>query len=64
MAAMDVPSPCIHVCRLDRASRLCVGCLRSGNEIAAWPTLGPEARLALLARLEERRAGRPADVGV
>ena len=31
-----VPSPCISVCRMDAASGLCEGCLRTLDEIAAW----------------------------
>lgn len=31
-----VPSPCISICRIDAASGLCVGCLRSIDEIIAW----------------------------
>ena len=34
--ACDVPSPCISVCRMDPASGLCEGCLRTIEEIAAW----------------------------
>ncbi|MGK6305632.1 DUF1289 domain-containing protein [Variovorax sp. DT-64] len=34
--ARDVPSPCISVCRIDPASGLCEGCLRTIDEIAAW----------------------------
>ncbi|HUD31901.1 MAG TPA: DUF1289 domain-containing protein, partial [Variovorax sp.] len=28
-AVRDVPSPCISVCRIDAASGLCTGCLRT-----------------------------------
>lgn len=31
-----VPSPCISICRIDAASGLCVGCLRTIDEIIAW----------------------------
>ena len=31
-----VPSPCISICRIDADSGLCVGCLRSIDEIIAW----------------------------
>ncbi|HET8830586.1 MAG TPA: DUF1289 domain-containing protein, partial [Casimicrobiaceae bacterium] len=42
----DVPiaSPCISVCRIDDATALCVGCLRTLDEIAAWGTLDNAAR--------------------
>lgn len=63
--AVDIPSPCIGVCRLDRARELCEGCLRTTQEIARWPYAEMPERLAILQSLRERRraAGRtsPAD---
>jgi predicted Fe-S protein YdhL (DUF1289 family) len=35
-AMRDVPSPCVSVCRMDAASGLCTGCLRTLDEIAGW----------------------------
>jgi predicted Fe-S protein YdhL (DUF1289 family) len=62
---MDVPSPCIGVCRLDEANGLCAGCLRTAAEIAAWPFASNTERLEIVQRLRQRRraAGRtsPAD---
>jgi predicted Fe-S protein YdhL (DUF1289 family) len=52
---LDIPSPCIGVCRLDPATGLCAGCLRSPAEIAAWPTAESAERLAIVLRLRERR---------
>jgi predicted Fe-S protein YdhL (DUF1289 family) len=34
--ALDVPSPCSGVCRIDAASGRCEGCLRTLDEIAGW----------------------------
>jgi predicted Fe-S protein YdhL (DUF1289 family) len=55
LAVHDVPSPCIQVCRLDPATGLCTGCLRTMDEIAAWGDLTPAAKQQVLARLQERR---------
>jgi predicted Fe-S protein YdhL (DUF1289 family) len=57
---LDIPSPCIGVCRLDPATRLCAGCMRTADEIAAWPDADSAERLAIVLRLRERRraAGR------
>ena len=54
----DVPvaSPCISVCRIDDATRLCVGCLRTLDEIAAWGTLDNAARRRVWHAIEQRRA--------
>jgi hypothetical protein len=49
-----ISSPCIKICEIDRASRLCRGCGRSLNEIAQWGLLSEPQRLALMALLPER----------
>jgi hypothetical protein len=49
-----VESPCIDVCRIDVATGLCEGCLRTIDEIAAWGTLDAPARRAILDRLPQR----------
>lgn len=53
-------SPCIGVCRLDPETGLCEGCLRTVDEIAAWPRADESGKLAILERLRARRraAGR------
>jgi predicted Fe-S protein YdhL (DUF1289 family) len=60
-------SPCRKVCVIHPGSGLCVGCLRTGEEIAAWPRMTPEARRALMValparagQLAQRRGGRAA----
>ena len=58
-----VASPCISVCVMDPASGLCRGCLRTLDEIAAWSTLGDDARRAIVAALPDRRATHSRDPG-
>ncbi|WP_199258533.1 DUF1289 domain-containing protein [Paracoccus binzhouensis] len=53
---MTVSTPCIKVCRIDADSRLCTGCWRSLDEIAAWGGMTEAERLAVMAGLPERRA--------
>jgi predicted Fe-S protein YdhL (DUF1289 family) len=55
-SATVVPSPCISVCRMDAASGLCVGCLRTLDEIAAWGTLGDDAKRAIWRLIEQRQS--------
>jgi uncharacterized protein len=57
---LDIPSPCVGVCRLDPATGLCAGCMRTLDEIAAWPAASSTERLAIVQRLRARRraAGR------
>ena len=53
-----VLTPCLGVCSLGDDG-LCEGCLRTADEIAAWSTLGAEARLQLMQDvLPRREAGR------
>jgi predicted Fe-S protein YdhL (DUF1289 family) len=49
-----VASPCISVCKMDKARGLCVGCMRTLDEIAAWSTMTDAARLAVWQTLPER----------
>lgn len=49
-----VESPCVKLCVIDPASRLCLGCLRSIEEIGGWGAMSPEARKALMAELPAR----------
>ncbi|CAJ0801644.1 hypothetical protein LMG7141_03998 [Ralstonia condita] len=49
-----VSSPCISVCEMDEARGLCIGCMRTIEEIAAWSTMSDAARLAVWKTLPER----------
>ena len=49
-----VPSPCISVCRMDAATGLCAGCLRTLDEIARWRSMDEAARRALWRELVRR----------
>jgi hypothetical protein len=52
---MAVPSPCISVCRVDPATRWCLGCARTLDEIAAWSALDDTGKRAVWAQLPARR---------
>ena len=47
-------SPCVKVCIIQPETGYCMGCYRTGAEIAAWTSMDTEARLALKAELPER----------
>ena len=53
--AGPVPSPCISVCAIDKATGLCTGCLRTLDEIAAWSVLDDDERRAVWVRIGVRR---------
>ncbi|HEY1998651.1 DUF1289 domain-containing protein [Paraburkholderia sp.] len=49
-----VPSPCINVCRMDKASGWCEGCLRTLDEIRGWSKYDDETKRAVWDTLEAR----------
>jgi len=51
-----VASPCISVCKIDDASGLCIGCLRTLDEIAAWSVLDASEKRAVIAALSARKS--------
>ena len=51
----SVASPCIAICQLG-ADDLCVGCLRSMDEIRDWPIMTAEEKRTVLAKIEARKA--------
>ena len=51
-----ITSPCIGLCRLDPESTLCLGCARSGTEIATWKDGPPANHARIWADLPRRRA--------
>lgn len=52
----EIESPCTKVCVLHPGARICVGCHRTGEEIAAWSRLTPERRREVMAELPGRAA--------
>ncbi len=63
----EVDSPCIKICVIQPETRLCTGCLRTIDEIAAWSRMSGQARRAIMADLPgrapliaKRRGGRAA----
>ena len=63
----EIASPCVKLCVIHPEERICVGCLRTIDEIAAWSRLAPAARAEIMEdlaarapRLAKRRGGRAA----
>ena len=50
----EVDSPCIKICVVHAETRLCTGCLRSIDEIAAWSQMSPDARSVVMDALPDR----------
>jgi predicted Fe-S protein YdhL (DUF1289 family) len=54
----NAPSPCTSVCRMDRLSGFCEGCLRTIPEIAGWSKMEDDTRRHVWRAIELRaRAG-------
>jgi predicted Fe-S protein YdhL (DUF1289 family) len=49
-----IDSPCVKLCAIDAAAGLCVGCLRSLDEIGRWARMDPAERRAIMAALPDR----------
>ncbi|MFV8817452.1 DUF1289 domain-containing protein [Haliea sp. E17] len=52
-------SACVHICNLIEGSKVCGGCFRTTDEIAAWRKLDVEARRAILQQAELRQQDYP-----
>ena len=54
MSKIKIISPCICVCKLDIDSNICVGCLRTADEIANWPQLDNEKAMQIMEQIKDR----------
>jgi hypothetical protein len=57
-ATSTATSPCVKICVIDPANRLCEGCGRTLAEIAQWARMSEPERLAVMALLPERLKAR------
>lgn len=62
MAQPGPVSPCINVCVLD-ASKTCIGCHRTLDEIARWGRMSAAEQWAVVERLERLRAAQTGPAG-
>lgn len=51
---MGLVSPCVGICKLDEATGYCLGCARTGDEIADWKEFTDEWRASVWDKLPER----------
>jgi predicted Fe-S protein YdhL (DUF1289 family) len=49
-----VQSPCVDICRIDRATGWCEGCGRTIDEIARWGRTDDADRKAVMGTLADR----------
>jgi predicted Fe-S protein YdhL (DUF1289 family) len=55
-------SPCIKVCALD-AQGICVGCLRTLDEIAKWSSMSASEQWKVVAAIDARRKRGASEAG-
>lgn len=53
----EIASPCVKICLIHSAARVCVGCGRTIEEIAGWSALTDAGRADVMAALPARLAG-------
>lgn len=63
----EIASPCVKICVVHPAERICTGCYRTIDEIGNWSRMSPEERAEIMEalparapRLSKRRGGRGA----
>ncbi|GAB3470128.1 hypothetical protein GCM10027321_40140 [Massilia terrae] len=49
-----VPSPCINVCQMAPDTGLCIGCMRTIDEIIAWSSASDDYKRAVWAEIRRR----------
>lgn len=52
--AADPPSPCVSFCRMDDETGLCLGCLRTLDEICRWSAMNDRDKRAVWRLIEQR----------
>ncbi len=55
-ATINLPSPCISVCRMNAVSGCCEGCFRTRDEIAGWSQATDAGKRSIWNRIEQRLA--------
>ena len=50
----EIESPCVKLCVIHPESRICMGCYRTGDEIAGWSRMTRETRRDIMKTLPDR----------
>lgn len=54
---LPTDSPCIGICKMNPITKLCEGCQRTIEEIAAWSSLSEQEKITINERLERNLFG-------
>jgi predicted Fe-S protein YdhL (DUF1289 family) len=55
MSNNKVKSPCIDICKIDKKTGLCKGCLRTKREIKAWKKLSKTEQRDVIGQIVLRK---------
>lgn len=58
---IEVASPCIKLCKINKSNGLCEGCLRTIDEITIWSKADRTTKLKIWEYIEVRKASLPTD---
>lgn len=50
----EIESPCVKICMIHPDAKICIGCYRTGVEIAAWSRMSPDERGTIMQDLASR----------
>jgi predicted Fe-S protein YdhL (DUF1289 family) len=56
MSKQKAKSPCIDICKIDKKTGFCNGCLRTKKEIKDWKDFSKNERITVLDMLKLRKA--------
>ena len=63
LPAEIIESPCIKICAVDGARKMCIGCGRTLAEIGGWTRFSPEQRRQVMDQAAARLRNLPAAAG-
>jgi len=53
---MGTKNPCIDICKFDKKTELCIGCLRTRAECKDWKKMKEHKRIEILDERQKRAA--------
>lgn len=50
----NILTPCVEICKMDKETKLCLGCKRTAKELKEWRRMNQEQRRAVIEELHTR----------
>jgi predicted Fe-S protein YdhL (DUF1289 family) len=61
MSGKKAKNPCVDICKMDKTTGLCIGCLRTKAEIKGWKGLSKSERRTVIEQTRSREIVPPGD---